>query len=69
MKITNPKNFKGAPLEEWELEEEHDEYFLLGKASGEKLNLPKSTFENQKENFGASRNGSVFLIPKAPIKT
>jgi hypothetical protein len=64
MKKTNLKNYKGVPLKEWILKEQHNDYFILTDPnSSEILNYPKSQFENEKENDGASRQGDTFYIP------
>lgn len=70
MKITNLKNHKGAPLKEWILEKEHDDYFILKEPNGTAiLNYPKANFENEKEHAGASRQGNKFFIPeKSQVK-
>ena len=65
MKITNRRNFKGVPLKEWDVKEEHKDYFILQEPNGSAvLNYPKSSFENQKEHESASRDGDKFYIPE-----
>jgi hypothetical protein len=68
-KIKNLKNHIGNSLNEWIIQEETKDYFILRESNGSKIfNYPRASFESDKEHFGASRDGNRLLIPERHTK-
>ncbi len=58
-------NHEGKRLIKWVLKEEREDFYILQKPDQqEQLSYPKSTFKNEQEHFGATREEDVFYLPE-----